>query len=482
MTSELIVMNRDAVVLAADSAVTLGNGKIFNSANKIFRLTPGIPIGLMVYNKADFMGIPWETIIQLYRDSRRDLIPYDTVEEWKNDFLSFLSTLVPDDEGDSFFSSNTSSFLAYLCNIANDYCSHLAMVQEEVTEEDIKKILAKVINSAASRLDTAETLPCLDTQTLADFTERARPIVRKCIGQVIKKIDILSPDLIESIISIAIEKFTKTTQIYGRPYNELSSGIVIAGFGKNEWFPTFFSFIVIGKVFGVLLVCDDRNEMIAHIPKENTCSVSINAFAQHDMTSLFMNGIDLDMLSKLDDLHSDILGKYPPFIVEILEHELKEAGLIPHLDDSVKQKVLEKLARVCQINRNEVRNQVNDLMEKHSQDVVDVVAHLPKDELAAFAETLVNLTSFKRHVSADDDTVGGPVDVAIISRKDGFIWIKRKHYFDAALNPHILHEQVHTSRVSGITDERTRVNEGLENNIPSSFSLASPEEAPNIRD
>jgi hypothetical protein len=35
----------------------------------------------------------------------------------------------------------------------------------------------------------------------------------------------------------------------------------------------------------------------------------------------------------------------------------------------------------------------------------------------------------------DAETVGGPIDVAVISKGDGFIWIKRKHYFKSELNP-----------------------------------------------
>ena len=35
----------------------------------------------------------------------------------------------------------------------------------------------------------------------------------------------------------------------------------------------------------------------------------------------------------------------------------------------------------------------------------------------------------------DAETVGGPIDVAVISKGDGFIWIKRKHYFSTELNP-----------------------------------------------
>jgi hypothetical protein len=68
--------------------------------------------------------------------------------------------------------------------------------------------------------------------------------------------------------------------------------------------------------------------------------------------------------------------------------------------------------------------------------IIRVVAMLPKDELASMAESLVNLTSFKRRVSEQRETVGCPIDVAVISRGDGFIWIKRKHYFQPELNPH----------------------------------------------
>jgi hypothetical protein len=67
--------------------------------------------------------------------------------------------------------------------------------------------------------------------------------------------------------------------------------------------------------------------------------------------------------------------------------------------------------------------------------IVRVTSLLPKSELAAMAESLVNLTSFKRKVSMEAETVGGPVDVAVISKGDGFIWIKRKHYFNKELNP-----------------------------------------------
>ena len=39
------------------------------------------------------------------------------------------------------------------------------------------------------------------------------------------------------------------------------------------------------------------------------------------------------------------------------------------------------------------------------------------------------MTGLKRHVTTDEESVGGPVDVAVVTKCDGFVWIKRKHYF-----------------------------------------------------
>ena len=70
--------------------------------------------------------------------------------------------------------------------------------------------------------------------------------------------------------------------------------------------------------------------------------------------------------------------------------------------------------------------------------VVSNIATLPKDELAAMAEAFVNLTKFRRRVTVERETVGGPIDVAVVTKGDGFVWVRRKHYFDAGLNPRFM--------------------------------------------
>ncbi|MCE7699793.1 MAG: hypothetical protein K8E24_013590, partial [Methanobacterium paludis] len=53
-------------------------------------------------------------------------------------------------------------------------------------------------------------------------------------------------------------------------------------------------------------------------------------------------------------------------------------------------------------------------------------------DLAQFLiETTINFSRF----TPGAQTVGGPIEIAAVTKHEGFKWIKRKHYFDSSLNP-----------------------------------------------
>ena len=82
MTAIVGVLNSRAFAIAADSAVTVtgNNGKkVYNRSNKIFTLSKLHPVGIAIYSSADFLGIPLETIIKLYRQRLKEK-SYGTVE------------------------------------------------------------------------------------------------------------------------------------------------------------------------------------------------------------------------------------------------------------------------------------------------------------------------------------------------------------------------------------------------------------------
>jgi hypothetical protein len=97
-----------------------------------------------------------------------------------------------------------------------------------------------------------------------------------------------------------------------------------------------------------------------------------------------------------------------------------------------------------------------------SNPIVQMVSLLPKDELANLAESLVALTSLKRRVSSDAETVGGAIDVALISKGDGFVWIKRKYYFPENLNPQFNRMYLSDDGRAGDEDEGYQSSNGSE--------------------
>src|SRR5271166_933207 len=90
MTCEVAVMNKRGVALAADSAVTLGDGfKVYHTAEKLFQLSASAPVGVMTYGAAEIMEVPWETVIKLYSQKLADR-RFDRLEQYAQDFLRFI--------------------------------------------------------------------------------------------------------------------------------------------------------------------------------------------------------------------------------------------------------------------------------------------------------------------------------------------------------------------------------------------------------
>jgi hypothetical protein len=155
---------------------------------------------------------------------------------------------------------------------------------------------------------------------------------------------------------------------------------------------------------------------------------SIIPFAQAEIVHRFIRGIDPDYKKEITALLRNLLtDEYPNKVTADFQDRVSEED---------RRNAKAELIRIGRAIIESFDDQwANWEHQKFVGPVLDIVGDLPKDELAAMAESLVNLTSFKRRISAEAETVGGPIDVAVISKGDGFVWIKRKHYFHKDLNP-----------------------------------------------
>jgi hypothetical protein len=421
MTAEIAIMNKEAIALAADSAVTMsqeGGQKIFASANKLFTLSKYYPVGIMVYGNASFMGIPWESIIKIYRN-KAGKQKFDTLIDYADDFINFLDNGNPiflESEQEKYLSRNIFIYFSFIKKKIDKKVEAIMEGKNKITNNQIKKVTTYVIKEQFDKLENLKDLPSIPKNYSKKIVNKYKNIINKIREEVFEKLP-LSPSILNKLRKMSAILFTKEFFLSN------ISGIVIAGFGEGDTFPSLRTFDVEG-VANDKLKYRFKKTLSGKIDFEN--SAAIIPFAQKEMVVTFMEGIEPSLQKEIDDNISKILYKYPEIIAESINK----------YDDNEKLEIKRKLKEASkEIFKNYQKHIAEYRTSNYVHPVIKVVSMLPKDELAAMAESFVNLTSFKRKVSMVTETVGGPIDVAVISKGDGFIWIKRKHYFKAELNP-----------------------------------------------
>jgi hypothetical protein len=214
---------------------------------------------------------------------------------------------------------------------------------------------------------------------------------------------------------------------FGYRDDDQFSGVVIAGFGDSEYYPRLREFRTKGMYAGRLLhvdIAESRIDIGVDAPGE------IRSFAQGDMIRSFTDGIQ-------DQVRGEMINFWRNWQSQDFPTTLKSDPRLAPLSPTTIMKVADV---VKDLSIDATRAFLSHMQSYEEASVkgplLQSVAFLPKDELGAMAESLVNLTTLKRRVSINEaQTVGGAVDVAVVSRGDGFVWLKRKHYFDQELNP-----------------------------------------------
>ncbi len=419
MTAEIVIMNKEAVAIAADSAVTMtvrGDKKIVTSANKIFALSHNHPIGIMFFNSAQFMGIPWETIIKIYRVNIQQQ-KLDTLEDYCQHFLAFLAQnnpIFPEELQNSYLQRLILDYFQTIVSAiqkdVNSYISQRGSINDQETKGIVSSVVARV-NAATSKVESKGSISVKQSHEIIHSNSQ---MISTIIETVFQRLP-LSKSCFKQLDTIAVNMLAKLTN------KRSNSGLVIVGFGERDVFPSFKSFTLDGIFQNQLKYIVQAVGAINHGRLSN-----IVPFAQGEMVARFMNGVDpLYRTTEQSYLH-EMYAQYAR----------KIADTIPEFSDDSRQKLKEQLLSIGKDLAEDFKKKTDSyILEQYVKPITSLVSFLPKNELAAMAESLVNLTAIKRRFSMEEETVAEPIDVAVISKGDGFIWIKRKHYFQAELNP-----------------------------------------------
>lgn len=423
MTALVSILNKKAAVIAADSATTITKGdnrKIINTATKIFRLSSKNPVGVMIYSSAEFMEIPWDILFRLYRDKNTGK-SFDTLKEYVDDFINFLrheKHCIDKDNQLKYLSSEAYRFYDEITDkIASDYEEAL----EKDNSEDVnkKKILLNCVNDNLKRFDNDCKAKGIGTE-FEDFS--------------LQQFQAYAKDALDKLEKLrkrggfpgAKSKWEKS--FFNYIISELYlgwTGVVFVGYGNDDIYPTLIPLEFAGFVDDRLrfLINEDR---ISIISNDNRACVS--PYAQTDIMISLMKGVHPSM-------YATILRK------------------VDNMLNVAKQKTMEALAKAkttkkqtgqpIDLDFEDLSKKFRDEIKTYTQEtfvdgIIDAVDSFNIEDMVKMAESLISVTNLQRHFSLSEESVGGPVDVAVITKSEGFVWVNHKQWFQQEMNPQMI--------------------------------------------
>lgn len=424
MTAEVAVLNKLAVALAADSTVTISSAlekhKTFESADKLFELSATQPIGIMFFGNGQFMDLPISILVKQFRDIRHHFM---YIADAKKEFLKFLADTAKKAPESVRHKEVLALIIPALSKLKSEaeqdaQAEVLNKLREDEDADNINYSAAllhhtrKHVLSEIAKLNLLEDAKFVGGLPPSKLTKKLQEKV-----QTHSIFDNADDGLSLSLISLVVLLLQKTT-----PADRVM-GLVFAGFGENEILPSLHSCEINGFFRQRLKYCESEE---CDIDREGV-SASVFGFAQRDVMERFLYGFDDYTKTQVTHFSERVFSDAVKALMETLKAE------------GVKDKILEplgdRLMKVTRAYKEGLENECfSTISNKGKRDIEDMIRFMPKPDLAEMAESLVNLTSIRRRVSKGMETVGGPVDVAVISKSEGFIWVKRKHYFDESLN------------------------------------------------
>lgn len=193
--------------------------------------------------------------------------------------------------------------------------------------------------------------------------------------------------------------------------------MVIAGYGKEDYFPV----LEVFECYGFL---GDRLIFSRQPPRimDASSPAVIQPFATTSMIDTFRMGVAPDIFGAVYATTTNSLTGFGKLVME-------ECGAATPISDD------RMLEMVSEAHQEHTDRWVQEMRNQHVFPLSNIIHSLPLPDMAGLAKSLIELESLKERVTKPSESVSGPIDVAVISKHDGFVWIDRKHYFKPELNP-----------------------------------------------
>lgn len=448
MTSQLALMNKMAVALASDSAVTIGE-KTYNNVQKIFSLDGKQPIGFMISGVATYIpcDIHWKRIIKLFSDEMGDH-QFKTLSECVEKFKNFVSNepkLAPNSENDISIQLDLIGFAEGL--LQTKHKEQLDEVVRNVSGDlydEYPGLDAHISKTILDRVDFFHNLLQGRKEKLNEeqkhkhfrIIKQNKNIIKYATEFFCKKHDISDKNRkkINFIMSFHLAEYST---LYASSWRTFTT-LVIAGFGTEQLTPQLYELSVGAIVdeqkgafydgdvhrirtrekmsdFGDAIIDEQRGE-----GNDWSAAAFIIPYAQNNEIQNILNGIHDDFINRyLQDQHpKHVAGE----ILLLLDNTIKN---IDGIGPKTYSKITDSFKESIEAVRESVKSENKDAAEHFRLSRRQSFRHSSKSmsalQLSEFAKKLVAMEAEITYYSKAKKSVGGEIISATITKENGFI-------------------------------------------------------------
>jgi hypothetical protein len=405
MSSGIVLMNKEGIAVASDSAVSLNNNRIiFHSYNKITQVGY-FPLLVVHYDNFIMSNVPAELIFAQFDESMKNQkLPKPTLKHYMNEFIQFL-----EEKSDFFdFHSNQNNFLNHYFHSMINLL--YANIETSLTQEDRLKKLKENVEKESKKYEQFTVSKnsfywAEIKQDFPNFISKAYQAFETRFFQRNFKLDPLN-NVDEQIINL-IENFCVLTKGDLSFVDSLGTNICFVGYGNQYIYPSlieiryygFFQGKVVYEVLYEATISDDYGRVIYTL-------------GQDDGIVSLISGLDRNIKQQLKE---NLVKNSTIFFEKELKTSKKDKQtnqLISKFTDEVVDKIDEQ-----------------DNLTEYTRKITNSISVLPLNDLASFAENLISIQIIRRKYETDKTTngsVGGPIDLAVINKTEGVQWKKRK--------------------------------------------------------
>lgn len=401
MTSQLILLNGFGVALASDSAMTLGNKRTYETAEKVIPLPAPHRIAVLHSGSVTIHGMPYSVLVNEWANTL-GTTPLRTVALYRHNFLSWLN-----DNHDWVTPGRaTEDFMYQLKDIYHIIWKKI----KDSVDVDAPELVQqeRCLSIFTEYTDTYSSFTSL-THSEDDWTTKAYAIIQT---EVTDSQNYWFDDIpMNEEINNQINTFTRLYLERGHFLNR--AGLAFAGFGEKQLLPSYAN-VNIGGIMNESLLYEHDGELSAE-PGESGY-FGICPIGQKDSIDLVLKGLDYRLVGIATDAvvksffqPSDGTNNQP-------ENEKTEAEPEVEVDPEFSQKIYTAIEESFEMWSE----------NKYVRGLRSAIASLPVASLATVARSLIEVQSLSQTITGEMGTVGGPIDVATISREHGFQWVRHK--------------------------------------------------------